>query len=125
MSWILKDALVLNTSHHQVLRVVSSKEEPTASLDTIRDAFQAVAQDLPSENEHESLFTSIISGHNTYVEESTEYLRRLGLFANDEQAIFINGNLYLITDDQVRAHFWEMIFQNNVLMTLHSHGLNI
>jgi uncharacterized FlgJ-related protein len=84
------------------LRIVSSKEELNASYDTIHDAFQAVAQDLPLNDDQEASFTSIINGYNNYVEKSAEYQKRLGLYANDEQAVFINGKLFLISDDQVK-----------------------
>ncbi|KAJ2964307.1 hypothetical protein NQZ79_g834 [Umbelopsis isabellina] len=93
---------------NEVLRVVSSKEESAASFETIRDAFQAVAQDLQFNDDQETSFKSIINGHNRYVEESTEYQKRLGLFANDEQAVFINGKLFLITDDQPWTQFLNM-----------------
>lgn len=78
-----------------------SKEEKEASYDSIKAAYDATIENVSVDDE-EMAFDEVIRGYANYIEEVTEYQRRLGLFDNSDQAVFINGKLYLISDEQVR-----------------------
>jgi hypothetical protein len=105
------------------LKNTISKEEKEASYDSIKAAYDTTIENV-SVGDEEMAFDEVIRGYANYIEALMQYQRRLGLFANSEQAVFINGKLYLISDEQVRPlrTVWCRCYSNAILIFSYSHG---
>ncbi|KAG2188930.1 hypothetical protein INT44_004072 [Umbelopsis vinacea] len=84
---------------NEALQIAHGKEDKQFSLETIKAAFDATSKSVSSD-ESQKTFDQVIHGYDEYVEDATKYQRRLSIFDNSDQAIFINGKLFLIADDQ-------------------------
>jgi hypothetical protein len=84
----------------QALQISHSTEEKQLSYNNIKAAFDATSDSL-GRDESEKTFDQVIHGYDDYIKDMTQYQKRLGIFDNSDQAVFINGKLFLITEDQV------------------------
>ncbi|KAH8556358.1 UDP-glucose:glycoprotein glucosyltransferase-domain-containing protein [Umbelopsis sp. PMI_123] len=84
---------------NEALQISHSTEEKQLSYNNIKAAFDATSDSL-GRDESEKTFDQVIHGYDDYIKDMTQYQKRLGIFDNSDQAVFINGKLFLITEDQ-------------------------